>query len=297
MSKVTDIIAENIIKSLEQGTIPWIKPWSFSGSSVPVNASTKKAYSGSNYFYLKFTPFASNEWATLKQWQAMGERVKYDQFKLATPIVYYGKHEKKTSSQGERNEQSEYSSYLFARFYNVYNRSQLESWTSPTVTDKPTVKPVNESSFKAWFDRTPMSTIRIDHGDQGKAYYSPKLDYISLPKFELFNGESEYYSTLLHEIGHASGHESRLKRKSLAEIAGFASHAYSVEELTAEIYANAQLNLLGLSNDATDRNTVAYCQSWLKAIKNDTTMLLKASREAYKILAFNNNLSMEENAE
>jgi|ERR1039457_1008417 antirestriction protein ArdC len=64
-----------------------------------------------------------------------------------------------------------------------------------------------------------------------RAYYSVNLDYIKLPHQHTFDTPEEYYSTLFHELGHATGHANRLARKSILEPSLFGSHEYSKEEL------------------------------------------------------------------
>ena len=48
---------------------------------------------------------------------------------------------------------------------------------------------------------------------QHQAYYRPSEDLINMPERYLFtSAEEEYYSTLFHEMTHATGHEKRLNR-------------------------------------------------------------------------------------
>jgi antirestriction protein ArdC len=68
----------------------------------------------------------------------------------------------------------------------------------------------------------------------GRAYYSPTLDYCQIPNKTAFNSPEEYYSTMFHELAHATGHANRLSRKSILEPSYFGSHEYSKEELVAE---------------------------------------------------------------
>lgn len=63
-----------------------------------------------------------------------------------------------------------------------------------------------------------------------KAFYSPMTDRITMPPRGLFENAEEYWSSLWHETGHATGHEKRLARPTLLELAPFGTPSYSVEE-------------------------------------------------------------------
>ena len=77
----------------------------------------------------------------------------------------------------------------------------------------------------------------IRHKEQ-RAYYQRESDYINVPRIETFNKSEDYYSTLLHEIVHSTGHSERLNRKELLESKGFRTEDYAIEELTAEMGAS-----------------------------------------------------------
>ena len=57
---------------------------------------------------------------------------------------------------------------------------------------------------------------------------------------------------------------------------------YSREELVAEIGSAMLCNAVGIECDKAFKNSVAYIQSWLKALKNDKKMIIWASSRAEK---------------
>jgi antirestriction protein ArdC len=65
----------------------------------------------------------------------------------------------------------------------------------------------------------------IVHGGD-RAFYCPSEDRIHMPAKDTFSSAENYFATLYHEIGHASGHEKRLSRKGVTSGAAFASHEY-----------------------------------------------------------------------
>ena len=96
----------------------------------------------------------------------------------------------------------------------------------------------------------------------------------------LWSNRGEYYSTAFHELAHSTGHQRRLNR--LRATAHFGNESYSKEELVAEIAAAALMNHTGLETGSTFRNSAAYIQSWLSALRNDKRLIVTASGAASK---------------
>lgn len=114
-----------------------------------------------------------------------------------------------------------------------------------------------------------------------RAYYSPSLDYVQLPQQHTFDTIEEFYNTSFHELAHATGHQSRLARKSILEPSYFGSHEYSKEELVAEMGAAFLCGHCGIEN-RTIENSAAYIGGWLKALTKDRTLLVHAAAAAQK---------------
>lgn len=137
-----------------------------------------------------------------------------------------------------------------------------------------------EKTFENYLQR---SGVRFENAPQDRAFYSPSRDLISLPRMDQFPSTAEYYSTLFHEATHSTGHKSRLNRFSQNALdAAFGSESYSKEELVAEIGAAAIMNNLGMETAGSFRNSAAYIQSWLRALKNDKRLIVSASARAEK---------------
>ena len=103
-----------------------------------------------------------------------------------------------------------------------------------------------------------------------------------MPLPEQFKNNAEYYSTLFHELTHSTGHPKRLNRFTKA--AAFGDEDYSAEELVAEIGSASILATLGVENQKTFRNSTAYIQNWLKALRNDKRLIFTASAKAEKAI-------------
>lgn len=138
----------------------------------------------------------------------------------------------------------------------------------------------DRTAEKVMADYLAAQGIGFENVTGDKAYYSPMLDRIVLPKIEQFKSQSEYYSTFFHEAGHSTGHPSRLNRFKVADRPSKAK--YAAEELVAECTAMYLNNWCELENDKTFKNSVAYQQSWAKALKNDPRAFINAFGKADK---------------
>ena len=107
------------------------------------------------------------------------------------------------------------------------------------------------------------------------------MDKVVLPLKEQFKKEGEYYSTAFHEIAHSTLKDCRCNRKQ-KETVHFGDEDYSKEELVAEITSANICSVTGIETASTFQNSVAYIQSWLRALQNDTKMIVFASSQAEK---------------
>ena len=267
-NKIYEMINTRIMEVLEAGTIPWHKPWHGS-SSMPKNLVSKKDYRGVNLFLLGCQSYDSPYWLTYKQCTELGGQVKRGS--KSTPVVFWKMQESGESDETNRK-------MFILRYYNVFNADQCEGIITPPTaeTEKP-FTPIETAELVLL--GAPMKP-EIRYGGN-RAYYSPTLDYIQLPNRAAFDSEEDFYGTLFHEACHATGHMSRLARKSILEPSYFGSHEYSKEELVAEMGAAFLCGHSGIEN-VTINNSAAYISGWLKALKNDKTLLVHAAAAAQK---------------
>ena len=272
MCKVYDIINQRITDLLEQGTIPWHKPWN-AGSNYPKNLISKKEYRGINIFILANSPYNSPYWMTFKQVQDKGGHVLKGEKSM--PAIFWKWLDKK-------EDDSVTGKIPMLRYYNVFNLEQVEG-ISAQEHEESTHQHQTLALPEEVFKNMPLRPELKFGGN--RAYYIPTLDYVQLPHLSTFDTPEEYYSTLFHELTHATGHQSRLARKSILEHSYFGSHEYSKEELVAEMGAAFLSGYCGTEN-VTIENSAAYIQGWLKALKNDKTLLIHAAAQAQKAADF-----------
>ena len=119
------------------------------------------------------------------------------------------------------------------------------------------------------------AVIRIG-GD--RAFYTPATDHIQLPPDNAFRGPPEFAATALHELGHWSGHASRLNRDMKGR---YGSAAYAMEELRAELASAFLASELGIPIDIPQH--ASYIENWIKPLKDDKREIFRAAADAQKI--------------
>jgi antirestriction protein ArdC len=278
--KAYEVITNRILEMLEQGVIPWKRPWR---SAAPRNLASGKEYRGINTLLLSCAGFSCPVWATFKQIKAADGSVKKGS--LSVPVVYWNwipagrtKHVEENKDPDDASaEPGGHSAEImvpFLRYYNVFNLEQTTlELPEPEV---PEVRPIAMCErILAGMPQKP--SIDFDGGD--RAYYRPINDSIHLPLQRCFASAEAYYATLFHELIHSTGHEKRLARKGVTDHAHFGSETYSAEELVAEIGAAFLCGHAHIET-ATLENSAAYVQNWLTALRNDKKMVITAAAQA-----------------
>lgn len=270
---VYDVINSRIMELLEQGTVPWKKPWN-AQSNYPKNLISGKKYKGVNVFMLACSEFNSSWWLTFKQVQDRGGHV--IKGSKSCPVVFWKWLDKRDTEPVE-GENSTKGKIPLLRFYSVFNLEQTNLPHPPAEETHNLFDPITKA--EEIIAAMPMKPDIRFGGN--RAYYSPSLDYIQLPHQHTFDANEEYYNTLFHELSHSTGHQNRLARKSILEPSYFGSHEYSKEELVAEMGAAFVCGHCGIEASTLD-NSAAYLQGWLKALKGDRTLLVHAAAQAQK---------------
>lgn len=274
---IYQMVTDRIISQLENGVIPWRKPWT--GAGPAYNRVSGKYYSLANQILLP----DRGEWATFKQWQEAGGHVKKGE--KSSICIFWKMYEKKNKDSGD-DEKPEYLPVL--RYYNVFHISQVEGVEAKKDDGQPYriegIELLHDSGADAIItDYVNRSGIKLIEKLGSRAFYRPTTDSVTVPEKAQFENQNEWYSTVFHELTHSTGHPDRLNR---LENAKFGSPAYSKEELTAEIGAAALMNLCELEQPQTFENTAAYIDSWLTVLRNDKKAIISAASRAEKAMNF-----------
>lgn len=267
---------DQIIAMLEKGTVPWRQTWS-AAYEEPKNLMSRKGYRGINFFILAatqlFKRYESPYWLTFKQAQEKGGHVRKGE--KGTAVIFWKIYKKE--------EDGKEVDLPVLRYYTVFNAEQCEGVECPAV-EKP-VFTEHERIEKAEQVQLFMPKRPRVEFTGGQPYYSPTRDLVVCPPLQQFDSAEEYYSALFHELGHSTGHESRLNRHGITGMHPFGAKEYSKEELVAEMTSAFLCAHCGIAS-STLENSAAYLQGWLKTLRADKRLLISAAAQAQKAADF-----------
>jgi len=278
-------VTDRIIAELEAGRLPWVQPWDSAacGCTMPHNGGTGRVYSGINVLILWAAVieggYSIQRWLTFKQAQALGGSVRRGE--KGTTVCYADRFTPKAEAERATSEDREARAVAFLKRFTVFNVDQCDglpehiTQAAPALPERETI-PHAEALIAAT-----GATIRIG-GDH--AFYAPVLDTVQLPPSQAFRGQINWYRTALHELGHWTGHPTRLHRDQKGP---FGSDSYAREELIAELasaFTSAALQIQPTVRHAD------YIGSWLAVLREDARAIFRAASQASKaadyLLAF-----------
>ena len=278
-AKICETVTNRLIEEMEKGVIPWERPWTGTSGGA-ISHSTGKPYSLLNQMLLG----RPGEWLTFNQCKAEGGSVRKGEH--GSTVVFW-----KQVAVDDTDEDGNSKKRLvpMLRYFTVFHVDQCDGIKAKYADDAEPVQhdPIAEAEqiVSDYQSREALKIIR-DRASN-RAYYAPAMDYVQVPTMEQFPKAEEYYTTLFHEMTHSTGHTSRLNRfTGAAKAAAFGSEEYSKEELIAEIGAAALVNRCGIETRHSFRNSAAYLQSWIKALRNDNTLIIGAAGKAEKAVAY-----------
>jgi len=277
-ANIYQIVTDRICEQLNKGIIPWNRPWTGVADGA-ISYTTRKPYSLLNQMLLG----EDGEYITFNEVTKLGGKVKKGA--KSQMVVFFKRYVKEeTGINPDTGEEENKEKISFAlRYYNVFNVKDCEGIPAKTREEKRlfTEDKTGEEVISEYINREASNGFKFENIKGNRAYYSPSLDKVVLPLKEQFKREGEYYSTAFHEIAHSTLKECRCNRKQ-KETVHFGDEDYSKEELVAEITSANICSVTGIETASTFQNSVAYIQSWLRALQNDTKMIVFASSQAEK---------------
>jgi len=264
-------VADYFIEEMKKGTAPWQQDWDNAANVVPVSAVTDAPYRGTNALLLMAVRmsqgYGDNRWLTFRQVQELGGKVKKGEH--GTKCIFW----KHLVEKDEKDEDKTVERLIPCPFV-VFNSEQCEN-----LNLKKFETPVHEwTPLEAAERILDKSGAKIKEIKQNQSYYVPALDKIVLPLRTQFKDAEGFYATALHELGHWTGHSSRLNRPILNK---FGTPDYAREELRAEISSMMVCGSLGIKHKA--QNSAAYVSNWIDVLKKDPKELFRACADAEKI--------------
>ena len=206
------------------------------------------------------------------------------------PVIFWKWLDKKEAGRDDADTVTVNAKIPMLRYYSVFNLQQTEGIEPPPTTETITNTFTPIERAEQIISNMPLRP-EIKYGGNS-ASYSPTWDVVKMPVREAFESSEEFYSTLYHELSHATGHQKRIGRKGILEPSYFGSHEYSKEELCSEMSAAFLCGHSGI--ERTIENSAAYIQGWLKALKNDKKLLIMAASQGQKAADYILNLQVGE---
>jgi antirestriction protein ArdC len=277
-------ITNKVIAQLEAGVAPWRKSWA-TGEGLALRENGQP-YRGYNQFILSMSGYASPFWFTYNKAAELSGCKKNSKGKWiwednkgvrenekGTAIHFFKPLAITDKDTGEDKK------IPLMKFYSVFNAEQIDG-----LPEKFFPKPVErteverDAGAEEYIKNIPAA---IRHGG-GSAFYSPSTDFIQVPDASAFDSMGDYYSTVLHELAHWTGHKTRLDRDLRNS---FGTKDYSREELIAEASSAIICAHLGLEAEPREDHA-SYIKEWLSVLKEDKTALRKAFAKAQKVVDF-----------
>lgn len=264
---IYETVTNQIVADLEAGTVPWVKPWKTNGEHVfPHNAVSLRSYSGVNVLLLWSRAETQNYtragWLTFRQASALGARVRKGE--KGTHIVF-------VKQRHVQDDEEDTKTISVIKSYVVFNLCQIDDLPE-AYREMQEDLPEHERIGTV---ETFIAALKIDiaHGGE-KAAYNPKHDVIVMPTLSSFETPGHYYATLFHELGHASGHVTRLDRDLKGR---FGTEAYVAEELIAELTSAYLCATFGIEGQLRH---ASYINNWLSLLRKDNRAVFTAASKA-----------------
>lgn len=285
---VYQMVTDRIVEQLEKGIIPWQRPWS--GLSLDeggaINYVSRKPYSLLNQMLLG----KPGEWLTFKQIKERKGSIKKGA-KAGIVVFYTTFTVAKRTEVGEDGEAQEMNitkvrDIPVLKYYNVFHIDEVDGIESKLEEVKPKddLQPIEraENVISGYLGREEGLKF-VNDKPSNRAFYAPALDMVQVPMLSQYEIVEEYYSTTFHELVHSTKKQSRCNRCSDNEkIAARSKDDYSREELVAETGSAMLCSVLGIDCEKAFKNSVAYIQGWLRALKGDNKAIVWASSRAEK---------------
>ena len=275
-------VADMFVKGLSEEGLNWKQGWATTGELR--NAVSNRHYRGLNEFYLKLISMVNGykdpRWMTFNQIRdegyhlekgSKGAKVEYwFPFDTIKKKGVSFEEKERLIKEGERKNE-DFS--LVAKYYTVFNGDNISGLPEIEL-------PKNEIEPNKVLEQISKGMkVEIYNDGEDRAFYRPSTDDIHLPLPEVFSSDNEYNAVAFHELGHATGHESRLNRDQSGV---FGTSAYAKEELVAEITSAFMAETTGINlEDMNMENHKAYVNGWITSIEDDPEYLMKAISQAH----------------
>jgi len=276
-------VTDSIVKQLEQGVRPWLKPWNAEHAAGRITRPLRhngQPYNGINILMLWASAeeqgFVSPYWLTFKQAKALGGHVLKGE--KGSPVVYASSFERTdTDDQGEEKQER----IPFLKQYTVFAADQCEGL--PEHYYEMQQPPNSDIERIAAADAFFKATNADIHEGGSRAYYAMGSDHIQMPRLECFINAQSHAATLAHELTHWTRHPTRLDREFGRK--RFGDRGYAMEELVAELGSAFLCADLSITPEVMPDHA-SYLDSWLTVLREDERAIFTAASHASQAVEF-----------
>jgi len=224
-----------------------------------------------------------------------------------SPVVFFKpvKGKKKDKATGKLTNDDAWIPMM--RFFEVYNRTQLNipDYILARLGMLENVKdlPLDEREAacqQVIDDYCSRTGVTIQY--QGTQSYNNDRGgtdgkgLVVVPERKFFESPAVFWAHIFHEIVHSTGHAQRLNRPKASTWSDWTDEdyenddfweqlnrdeTYAREELVAELGAGMLCMMFGFDYDTRH---ASYLQSWLKALNNDTSLIMKMATASQKAI-------------
>ena len=263
-------ISAVLASQAERGVAPWMRSFDGLDTPLPRGYATERSVRDSACVWLAAVAaergYRDPRWCTAATARDFGGSVRRGQ--RGTPVLVWER------SRGP-------SAASVARTCLVFNAQQCDGL----------IEWVPETGAPRWQEERARrilhrSGARIEVSAAGHARYDPRTDRIELPAEERFGDPDAYLRPALHELGHWTGHPSRMNRRTLAGGVenGYGSSEYAREELRAEIASMLLGDRLELGHDPSRH--AHFRGRWVEILRATPIEIDRASRQAEDIARY-----------
>ncbi len=253
-------ITDRIIADLEAGRVPWVQPWgtASAGIGMPHNAVSSRRYSGINVLTLWHAVvsrgFSNHAFLTFRQAAALGGSVRRGE--RGVGIIYTRRFVPSSERRRADTDGTATSGGIpFLKHFTVFSVDQCAGLPEHICLPPP---PIPDGLILPHAEELITATGADFRIGGPSAFYSPSHDYVAVPRPDDFHEPINWHRTAFHELGHWTGHATRLGRD---QTGSFGSKDYGREELVAEMAGAFICAALGIVPSVRHAD---YIGSWMK---------------------------------
>lgn len=277
-------VVARIVADMERDGLEWARPWA--NRSMPFNPVSGTIYSGRNLVHLwvmgMIHGYSDPRWVTFNQAKNAGWKMhKGSKSSIVEKWKAFKVEDDERDSERGDDTKDDKVVYRCVGHFSVFNAECFDGVPPLDVSFER-----NEDVEVGGLADEVIGSSRCEVFEEPSdgAFYSPGKDEIHVPEREAFSSNTAFLSTLLHEMGHSTGHPSALGRQVANR---FGSEEYAYEELVAELSSVFSAADLGIEveHDMSSehyKNHVAYLANWKQALTDDPDVLFRAASAAQK---------------